>query len=308
LSAPGPRVRPPSSRVVYVGLGLLVLLGVVAFASRGHAPPTGSTAGHARAPVQYFFDVVFTLAIVATLSVILMLAFVRASAGPKTRGMDFRAILLIIGFVTAISFVGVRLADRFGENGTKAPRAAAVSKATKDARRKLERATADPKFHWPVALGTLAFLGAGLAVLIARERRRREKGLKERMLAERLAEVLDDTLDDLRAEPDPRRAIIAAYARMERVLAAHGIPRRESDAPLEYLARILDELEASKHAIRGLTELFEVAKFSDHPIDPVMKERAIRALESLRDDLRRPESEREAPPVKDVPADLGGVR
>ena len=34
--------------------------------------------------------------------------------------------------------------------------------------------------------------------------------------------VLDETLDDLRAEPDARRAIIAAYARLERVLAAHG--------------------------------------------------------------------------------------
>ena len=34
-----------------------------------------------------------------------------------------------------------------------------------------------------------------------------------------LADVLDETLDDLRAEADPRRAVIAAYARMERALA-----------------------------------------------------------------------------------------
>ena len=45
--------------------------------------------------------------------------------------------------------------------------------------------------------------------------------------------LLDDALDDLRAEADPRRAIIAAYARLERVLAAQrrratrgGDPRR----------------------------------------------------------------------------------
>ena len=37
------------------------------------------------------------------------------------------------------------------------------------------------------------------------------------------ADVLDETLDDLRAETDPRRAVIAAYARMERALAAFGL-------------------------------------------------------------------------------------
>ena len=58
-----------------------------------------------------------------------------------------------------------------------------------------------------------------------------------------LADVLRETLDDLRAEPDPRVAVIAAYARLERTLAAFGMPRRDSDAPLEYLERILVELD-----------------------------------------------------------------
>jgi hypothetical protein len=38
----------------------------------------------------------------------------------------------------------------------------------------------------------------------------------DKLVAE-LAALLDDTLDDLRAEPDPRRAIVAAYAHMELV-------------------------------------------------------------------------------------------
>ena len=58
-----------------------------------------------------------------------------------------------------------------------------------------------------------------------------------------LADVLDETLDDLRAETDPRRAVIAAYARMERALAAYGLPRRPSEAPDEYLQRIFADLE-----------------------------------------------------------------
>ena len=39
------------------------------------------------------------------------------------------------------------------------------------------------------------------------------------------ADVLDESLDDLRAEPDARRAVIAAYARLERTFAASGLAR-----------------------------------------------------------------------------------
>ena len=105
-------------------------------------------------------------------------------------------------------------------------------------------------------------------------------------MGERLAAVLDETLDDLRAEQDARRAVIAAYARMERVLAAHGVPRRPSEAPLEYLARALRDLDVPASAALDLTELFERAKFSPHPIDAAMKDEAIGALATVRDDLR----------------------
>ena len=57
-----------------------------------------------------------------------------------------------------------------------------------------------------------------------RARRRRLEPMSDALLPV-LADVLDETIDDLRAEADPRRAVIAAYARMERALAAYGLPR-----------------------------------------------------------------------------------
>ena len=66
-------------------------------------------------------------------------------------------------------------------------------------------------------------------------------------LALLLADVVEETLDDLRAERDPRKAVIAAYARLERALAAYGLPRRPSEAPEEYVARILGDLESGRH-------------------------------------------------------------
>ena len=99
--------------------------------------------------------------------------------------------------------------------------------------------------------------------------------------------MLEETLDDLRAEADPRRAVVAAYARLERVLAANGVPRRAAETPDEYLQRVLDGLDVSSDAVERLTRLFVRAKFSAHEVDSTMKEDAIGALEQVRGELRR---------------------
>ena len=108
--------------------------------------------------------------------------------------------------------------------------------------------------------------------------------------------ALDESLDDLRAEPDLRRAIVAAYARMERALAAAGLARRPAEAPLEYVERALRELEASGPAASRLTDLFEWAKFSQHEPEPEMRDEAIDALVAVRDELREAEPEPAAVP------------
>ena len=53
--------------------------------------------------------------------------------------------------------------------------------------------------------------------------------------------ALDESLDDLRNDPDLRRAIVAAYARMEHALARAGLPRQPAEAPFEYVERALGE-------------------------------------------------------------------
>ena len=105
--------------------------------------------------------------------------------------------------------------------------------------------------------------------------------------------MLDDTLDDLRAEADPRRAVIAAYARLERVLAAHGSRGDASETPEELpRAASSDGSTSSRRAIRRLTDLFERAKFSQHEVDAGMKDEAIAALEQVRDELRAADERR----------------
>ena len=79
--------------------------------------------------------------------------------------------------------------------------------------------------------------------------------------------------------------MIAAYARMEQALTLHGYPRRPSEAPYEYLHRVARDLEA-EGPIAALTELFEVAKFSEHSVDETMRGRAIEALTAVRAEVR----------------------
>jgi len=146
--------------------------------------------------------------------------------------------------------------------------------------------TYEPGVAWlPVAI-VLVLVAAVVTGYLLLERRARNRIRERDPLAADLAAVLDETLDDLRAEIDPRRAVIAAYARLERVLAARGLPRRRSETEEEYLARMLRALEVPAGAARRLTTLFERATFSPHAVKLEMKEEAIGALEKVRDELR----------------------
>jgi hypothetical protein len=136
------------------------------------------------------------------------------------------------------------------------------------------------EFQWWLAI-TVGVLLAGYLLYRRKQRRRTRPSA-----AEALEAVLTETLDELELDPDPRRAVIQAYVRMESVLAAHGHGRLPHEAPLEYLARVLRDLDVRAEAAHALTELFERARFSTHEIDLAMRAEAVASLEAVRDDLR----------------------
>jgi hypothetical protein len=148
----------------------------------------------------------------------------------------------------------------------------------------------EPRFATGPVLVVLTLLAVALVAwyLSYRARRRGREPVSDALLPA-LTDVLEETVDDLRAESDPRRAVIAAYARMERTLAAYGLPRLPAEAPAEYLRRIFTDLDVSGPATSRLTALFAWAKFSGHDVAAEMKQDAIDALEALRDELRAAE-------------------
>jgi hypothetical protein len=271
-------------------LGVLVALALVAISSRGSRPVGG---GDARAPAQTLLDIFFALyllAIVAAVVLLLYLLLLRRrleeETGPVKRRRPLETLLAFVVLAGAASLLARKLAGRSPIAPPDAPDQVGRGQILPVTTGR-DVVTHQPDFAWLPVTVTLAliFLALGAWWLSGRARRRARGETPDGRLAGALVVALDESLDDLRAEPDPRRAVIAAYARLERVLAAHELPRRASEAPLEYLSRVLEQLSVAASAVERLTVLFERAKFSQHAVAPEMKHEAIAALEDVRDRL-----------------------
>lgn len=85
---------------------------------------------------------------------------------------------------------------------------------------------------------------------------------------------------------EPRAAIIACYARLEHLLEDYGVPVAQHLTPQEYLKSVLQELELPLDILTALVELFELARYSLHPLEDADRLRAIGYLENLQHHLQ----------------------
>lgn len=101
----------------------------------------------------------------------------------------------------------------------------------------------------------------------------------------RAAEVGLAEAGDLSREP--REAIIACYAAMERELEnSPEVVPRESDTPSEVLARAVEHHALRAESATELVELFEEARFSPHVMTEEHRQVAVRALRLVLAELR----------------------
>jgi Domain of unknown function (DUF4129) len=273
--------------------GLMAFLALVAVAAAGHAPSSGASQPSTPAPAL-LKDYIATLGILILPVGVLLIVWamlmkrVYENVPLPSKEVPLHGVprpFIQIAILIALIALGLRFGPFFDNDEQ---RAAESAGAQEERTKKTEPAEYEPQFQWlPMFVVGSLVVGIGGALVLLSVRRQREL-LAATPIRETLAEVLMETLDDLRREPDPRKAVIGAYAHMERTLGARGLPRRESEAPEEYLVRILDAVSASGHSVRRLTSLFARARFSPHEIDLQMKEDAIEALEGLRAELAAP--------------------
>ena len=293
-----PRTR--FTRALLLATAAVVLVVLVAVAA-GNYRLGGSSSSQAS---PYAIDVILTVVIALYLLAAAAVVVVMFWSGLELRRMPRQQTkrqrtLRSAGFLVATIVVLAILANRYhwfapAHPPTQQTQAAAGKGGKNHGKGAHAKAKQQPQFRLAPFLVVLGAGGIAFGAFMIAERRRRRRLPKDWAVAEVLSDVLDETLDDLRAESDPRRAVIAAYARMERSLAAHGIPRRRFEAPHEYLNRVLSEVSGGRLAATRLTSLFERARFSPHEVDANMKASAIEAIESLQADLAAAELEEAA--------------
>ncbi len=278
-------------RTVLLAVAVTLLLAVVAIAARGRPLGSGGT-GHGALPGS-FWDYLYTTVVILAVPLLVCGALAgmfirRRRSKPRSFWQSMWRVLAVYAVLVALELIVLpRL--HFHLHGTTEHQKVHFRPGG-NGHNKNGPGTRSLQFQWRELIVVLSlFFVVAVAAIVALRRSRSADETALDTAPEALAAALDESLDDLRTDPDLRRAIIAAYSRMERALAAAGIPRRPAEAPLEYVERALLTLDTSSAAVRKLTDLFEWARFSHHEPEPSMRDEAVDALVAVRDELRASE-------------------
>jgi uncharacterized membrane protein YhaH (DUF805 family) len=285
----------PQRRIIPLAIVVTVLLAVVALAAHGRPLGSGSR-GHGGLSGS-FWDYTYTTIVILVVPLLIagVLGAMYVRPARKKRRPVWQSLLraiVIYGLLVALEVLVIRHTNlrHFRLHTPTTPNQGGPPGSTPGEHGHHGSHRQNLHFQWDeLAIVLSLLLVLAVAVLIAVKRSRPDRRPASEIAPEVLAAALDESLDDLRNDADLRRAIIAAYARMETALAAAGIPRRPAEAPLEYVERALLSLDTSAEAVRRLTDLFEWARFSHHEPEPSMRDEAVDALVAVRDELRASE-------------------
>jgi len=273
------------ARPLLVAISVALLLFVVALASRPEAGQLRPDIGGE--PARVVVDTFFYLFLLAALAGLLIAAWALWPHAemdiPALERRRWSMLLALLASLTVVALVWWRA--RWGPLPT-LPFAQQGGAPGGTAAGSQRPPGASQGTDWPALLITAAAL-AGIGAFLWRSSRARPRaGHIRRPAGGALEKVLENAIDDVLSEEDPRRAVIAAWARMELVLAASGLPRRAAEAPFEYAARAFAELGLPAAGLEGFAWLFEWARFSLNEVTASMREEAVTRLIALREGIR----------------------
>ena len=266
---------------VAVVLGLLIVVGASA-----RRPLDGGAAAPSLPAWPLLFVVGAGLVMAAALGFSILVPMAQVRTGRPGRGARAGPLTLAASILLPAAIIALYTTP--GTNGVRRVVPAAPTPPSHD------KLAGKPGERGADHSGNVAALAAGIAagvvgltgVALVRARRRRRAPEAEPRAT--VAEGARDAAAAAALPADPRAAVLAAYARMEAALATVGLARRPSDAPREYLARLEAGLGGGRAPAARLTELFEHARFSPHPVGEDVRHEAIGILEALRTELEAP--------------------
>ena len=206
-------MRSSATRALVPALLVLGLIGVVAIAATG-STPTGSD--RVRPPAATLLDTILTLGLVGILAGGVLVAYglmqrkeiAREVASGRYRRTGVVGWLLFALMFTLLSYWRLtdwnfRPAQQPGVTEIVPTETAPPPGGTPPE----DTATIyEPRIAWIPVLVVLALAAAGAAAYVVSQRRAKGRERERDDLAEAVAALIDDTLEDLRAETDPRRS------------------------------------------------------------------------------------------------------
>jgi len=275
--------------IAVIGIGLLLALAAT-------VGPLPVPAGEPGASLTVRLPQAVQMAVVAllALSALLLLALQRPrrpaedeplSSGAPPRRSAWAALLSLLPLLVLLAVVGYFVWARWS-GGDRHPIETAITAIAglldllASARKP---PTSVPLFDYTIAALVLLFALAIFALLVLVTL----AGPLEKWWAGRAAAAppapggSDGRLDDLRAEPDARAAVVRAYGRFERLLAAAHAPRAPWQTPSEFMRATVARLAVPVSPVQRLTALFEAARFSDRPVGVPARNSACDCLDEI---------------------------
>ncbi|MDY7106486.1 MAG: DUF4129 domain-containing protein [Actinomycetota bacterium] len=298
MAEPGERRRN-----VRLGLAALVVLGglvVVALASGRAVWDTGGEVPATPSAMVYLRDALVGVGVVAS-AVVLTAALVellRRRSGPRSAPKRrWWANIVAFAIISVLFLLLMALRNDGEETARNEATGAPVTTST---------TVAEPPSAGGGYLPLLGGLGAlvVVAALVATRFGRANAGepAVEETATSGVAAALAEGVADLRDDPDPRRAILRTWERLEQVFDRHELGRRPQETTAELARRALGRLHASAESSSRLAGLVERAMYSAEPLDRNDQLAAIDAFEAVRADIRRHD-----PTPDDAPAGPAGV-
>jgi hypothetical protein len=268
------------------GVAAILLVVVAAATSGGFALGDHRGSGGLVSPrlppfAAWILVPLLALSVVASLTVLTQVVVGRQTTRPARVPLwaQFATLILVVLALAALQRAGV-LGRADEQRDRTAAEATARPPSPPPATQRVSRSAA---FGVVVTIVLAVVLLGILALMVSVLRR--ERGLRTELVGTETTALLkgvERSIEDLESIADPRAAVIAAYGRLETALGAAGLQRRPSEAPLEFLERVLVERRVLEHSAGRLTALFERARFSDHEIDESMRIDATRSLREAR--------------------------
>lgn len=292
---PKPDVQPPRSGLTRRSRALLAtgagaaLLIVVALATSGGFAISDDGSGDLIAPrlPSYAAWIIVPLLIVSV--VVSFLVFINTFRGGRISAPQRTPMWVqLLTFVAVI--LGVVVLDRTGLLRRLRGAASNGQPAQPGARATIRPPGVEPLVHSTafgfvlLAIAVALLVGFTLISLSVLKRKTRAAKVAD-PVTDALLGGLDAGIQDVESTSDPRAAVIRCYARMESMLSAVGLTRRSSEAPVEFLARVLEDRDVVAVSAQRLTALFERARYSTHAIDENMRAAALDALRGVRNQL-----------------------